>query len=155
MSDMLDGPLARVKGTTGALGAFLDSTLDRVGDAAVFSGLAVWLARRASAGLLAGVALYCLVAGDLVSYAKARAEGLGVCAATSGVAERSERLLIALVAAGPDRAGRAVCARHRALGAGGGAARSRSASGFWPCARRRPPRRSPPTGAGPAEEVAR
>ena len=45
MSDMLDGLLARVKGTTGTWGAFLDSTLDRVGDAAVFAGLAIWLAR--------------------------------------------------------------------------------------------------------------
>ena len=43
--DMLDGVLARLKGTTGPWGAFLDSTLDRIGDAAVFAGLAIWLAR--------------------------------------------------------------------------------------------------------------
>jgi CDP-diacylglycerol---glycerol-3-phosphate 3-phosphatidyltransferase len=98
MFDMLDGLLARVKGASGAWGAFLDSTLDRVGDAAVFSGLTIWLARGHQWGL-AGVALYCLVAGNMVSYARARAEGLGV-RADVGVAERSERLLVALVAAG-------------------------------------------------------
>lgn len=101
MFDMLDGLLARVKGSSGPWGAFLDSTLDRVGDAAVFSGLAIWLARGGGGHQwgLAGVALYCLVAGNMVSYARARAEGLGV-KADVGIAERSERLLVALVAAG-------------------------------------------------------
>jgi CDP-diacylglycerol--glycerol-3-phosphate 3-phosphatidyltransferase len=98
MFDMLDGLLARVKGSSGPWGAFLDSTLDRVGDAAVFSGLAIYLSRGHQWGL-AGVALYCLVAGNMVSYARARAEGLGV-KANVGVAERSERLLVALAAAG-------------------------------------------------------
>jgi CDP-diacylglycerol--glycerol-3-phosphate 3-phosphatidyltransferase len=99
LADMLDGALARVKGTTGAWGAFLDSTLDRVGDAAVFAGLTVWLARGGHQPVLAGVTLYCLVAGAMVSYARARAEGLGV-RADVGVAERTERLLIVLVSAG-------------------------------------------------------
>ena len=76
-ADMLDGALARVKGTTGNFGAFLDSTLDRVGDASVFAGLAVWFVLGGHSRLLAGVALFCLVAGLLVSYTKARAEGLG------------------------------------------------------------------------------
>ena len=98
LSDMLDGLLARVKGTSGAWGAFLDSTLDRIGDASVFAGLAIWLV-RSHQGVLACVALFCLVAGLLVSYAKARAEGLGI-RCDVGVAERSERLLIVLVAAG-------------------------------------------------------
>jgi CDP-diacylglycerol---glycerol-3-phosphate 3-phosphatidyltransferase len=98
LADMLDGALARVKGTSGAWGAFLDSTLDRAGDAAVFAGLAIWLART-SQGVLAGVALFCLVAGGLVSYAKARAEGLGV-RCDVGIAERSERLVIGLTSAG-------------------------------------------------------
>ncbi len=97
-ADMLDGVLARMKGTSGAWGAFLDSTLDRIGDAAVFAGLAIWLARDHQGGL-ALVTLYCLVTGSLVSYARARAEGLGV-RCDVGVAERTERLLIALVAAG-------------------------------------------------------
>src|SRR6516165_5694928 len=40
--DMVDGVLARIKGTTGAWGAFLDSTMDRLPDAAIFSGLVIW-----------------------------------------------------------------------------------------------------------------
>src|SRR6516165_5822754 len=98
LADMLDGVLARIKGTSGAWGAFLDSTLDRIGDAAVFAGLAIWLARTGQ-GPLAVVALFCLVAGLLVSYAKARAEGLGV-RCDVGIAERTERLLIGLTSAG-------------------------------------------------------
>jgi CDP-diacylglycerol---glycerol-3-phosphate 3-phosphatidyltransferase len=98
MFDMLDGLLARMKGTTGPWGAFLDSTLDRIGDGAVFSGLAIYLVRDHQP-VLACVALYCLVAGGLVSYARARAEGIGV-RADVGVAERSERLVVVLVATG-------------------------------------------------------
>src|SRR6516162_9236645 len=51
LADMLDGLLARVKGTTGAWGAFLDSTLDRIGDAAVFAGLTIWLVGTGLTGL--------------------------------------------------------------------------------------------------------
>src|SRR6266513_1463478 len=98
LTDMLDGLLARVKGTSGAWGAFLDSTLDRISDAAVFAGLAIWLARTGQR-VLAVVALFCLVAGLLVSYAKARAEGLGL-RCDVGIAERTERLLIGLASAG-------------------------------------------------------
>ncbi len=98
LADMLDGLLARVKGTSGAWGAFLDSTLDRIGDAAVFAGLTIWLVRTHQLPL-AAVGLFCLVAGGLVSYAKARAEGLGI-KCDVGLAERTERLLITLVAAG-------------------------------------------------------
>ncbi len=99
MADMLDGALARVKGTTGTFGAFLDSTLDRVADAAVFAGLAAWFVLGGHSRLLAAVAVYCLVSGALVSYAKARAEGLGL-RCDVGLAERSERMLVALVASG-------------------------------------------------------
>jgi CDP-diacylglycerol--glycerol-3-phosphate 3-phosphatidyltransferase len=98
-ADMLDGALARVKGTTGSFGAFLDSTLDRVADASVFAGLAAWFVLGGHSKLMAGVTLFCLVTGALVSYAKARAESLGL-RADVGLAERTERLLIALVAAG-------------------------------------------------------
>lgn len=98
-TDMLDGTLARIKGTTGAFGAFLDSTLDRIADAAVFAGLAAWFVLGGHSRLLAGVALFCLVVGILVSYAKARAEGLGL-SCDAGIAERTERLLIGLVATG-------------------------------------------------------
>src|SRR5258708_3846829 len=99
LSDMLDGVLARIQGSTGTFGAFLDSTLDRVGDAAVFGGLAIWFVAGGHDRLLAAVALFCLGAGLLVSYARARAEGLGI-KADVGIAERTERLLIGLVATG-------------------------------------------------------
>jgi CDP-diacylglycerol---glycerol-3-phosphate 3-phosphatidyltransferase len=98
-SDMLDGTLARIKGTSGPFGAFLDSTLDRVADAAVFGGLAIYFVRGGHSHLMAAVALFCLVAGSLVSYTKARAESLGLTCDV-GFAERTERLLIGLVAAG-------------------------------------------------------
>jgi CDP-diacylglycerol---glycerol-3-phosphate 3-phosphatidyltransferase len=99
LADMLDGVLARIQGSTGTFGAFLDSTLDRVGDAAVFGGLAIWFVTGGHDKLMAAVALFCLVAGLLVSYARARAEGLGI-KADVGIAERTERLLIGLVATG-------------------------------------------------------
>ncbi len=99
LTDMLDGALARIQGTTGTFGAFLDSTLDRVGDASVFGGIAIWLATGGHDKVSAAVALFCLVAGLLVSYAKARAEGLGV-KCDVGIAERTERLIIGLVAIG-------------------------------------------------------
>ena len=65
----------------------------------MFAGLAVWFVLGGHSRLLAGVALFCLVAGLLVSYVKARAEGLGL-RCDVGLAERTERLLIGLVAAG-------------------------------------------------------
>jgi CDP-diacylglycerol---glycerol-3-phosphate 3-phosphatidyltransferase len=99
LTDMLDGTLARIKGTTGKFGAFLDSTLDRVADAAVFAGLAAWFVLGGHDKLLAGLSVFCLVAGALVSYAKARAESLGL-RCDVGFAERTERLLIGLVAIG-------------------------------------------------------
>lgn len=97
-SDMLDGTMARLSGRQGPWGAYLDSTLDRVGDGAIFTGLALGF-MAAGDTRTAAVALACLVGGAVVSYAKARAEGLGATA-NVGIAERAERLLIALFAAG-------------------------------------------------------
>ncbi len=97
--DLVDGALARARGITSPWGAFLDSTLDRVADAAIFSGLVWWFLGRGDEPVLAAVALYCLVAGAIVSYAKARAEGLGM-RCDVGIAERSERTIIVLVATG-------------------------------------------------------
>jgi phosphatidylinositol phosphate synthase len=97
--DMLDGVLARMKGTSGRWGAFLDSTMDRIADAAIFAGLTVWFMLGGHNPLLAGVSLFCLVIGVLVSYAKARAEGLGL-RCDVGLIERPERMLISLVAVG-------------------------------------------------------
>lgn len=101
--DMLDGAVARVTGKISKWGAFLDSTMDRVADAAIFSGLMIGLSDDHQR-TLAGVALYCLVAGVVVSYAKARAEGLGYTC-NVGIAERAERLIVVLVAAGLDGLG--------------------------------------------------
>jgi len=97
--DMFDGAVARITGKTGTWGAFLDSTMDRVGDAAIFAGLILWFTGAGDNALLSWLALFCLVAGVVISYAKARAEGLGLTCDV-GIAERSERLVISLVAAG-------------------------------------------------------
>ncbi len=97
--DMFDGAVARVTGKGSTWGAFLDSTMDRVGDAAIFSGLILWLAGTKHDMYRTALALFCLVAGTLVSYVKARAEGLGF-ECNVGIAERSERLIVVLVAAG-------------------------------------------------------
>ena len=99
LTDMLDGTLARIKGTTGKFGAFLDSTMDRVADAAVFGGIAAWFVLGGHNKVLAGVSVFCLVTGALVSYAKARAESLGL-SCDVGFAERTERLIIGLGAIG-------------------------------------------------------
>jgi len=92
-SDMLDGSMARQAGRSGPWGAFLDSSLDRVTDAAVLGSLVIWYFRGGDDVVLACLALYCLVAGMLVSYVRARAEGLGFRAA-GGLAERTERLVL-------------------------------------------------------------
>ncbi len=99
LADMLDGALARVTGSSGNWGAFLDSTLDRISDAAIFGGLTLWFVLRGNNSVLAALTLFCLVAGMLVSYAKARAQGLGI-SCDVGIAERSERLVIVLTATG-------------------------------------------------------
>ncbi|MEV7011625.1 phosphatidylinositol phosphate synthase [Streptosporangium sp. NPDC051022] len=98
LADLLDGVMARMTGPGSLWGAFLDSTLDRVGDAGIFSGLLVWF-MVSGQRVLAGVTLFCLVAGALVSYIKARAEGLGL-KCDVGLAERPERLVVGLVSAG-------------------------------------------------------
>jgi len=97
--DMLDGVLARLKGTSGTWGAFLDSTMDRIADAGIFGGLVIWFYTGGHNTLLGAVSLFCLVTGSLVSYAKARAEGLGL-RCDVGLIERPERMLISLIAVG-------------------------------------------------------
>ncbi|MGE5827340.1 MAG: phosphatidylinositol phosphate synthase [Micromonosporaceae bacterium] len=90
--DVLDGAMARARGTSTRFGAVLDSTMDRVSDGAIFGALAWWLAATGRHGL-AGVALVCLVGGQVVSYVKARAEASGL-RCDVGVAERMERLIL-------------------------------------------------------------
>jgi CDP-diacylglycerol--glycerol-3-phosphate 3-phosphatidyltransferase/CDP-diacylglycerol--inositol 3-phosphatidyltransferase len=95
-SDLLDGHMARASGSSSPWGAFLDSTLDRIGDACVFGGLVVWFAGGGDDRVLMSVALYCLVMGSVTSYARARAESLGMHA-KGGIAERADRLTAILV----------------------------------------------------------
>jgi CDP-diacylglycerol---glycerol-3-phosphate 3-phosphatidyltransferase len=96
MTDSLDGVMARRAGRSGPWGAFLDSTLDRFADAAIFSGLVLWFIGRGDDRATAVLALACLVLGSVVPYARARAEGLGMTAAV-GIAERADRLVLVLV----------------------------------------------------------
>jgi CDP-diacylglycerol--glycerol-3-phosphate 3-phosphatidyltransferase len=113
--DALDGAVARVTGTGSKRGAFLDSTLDRLSDAGIFTAL-IWRGLRGPDSALWGVtvhpdagmvaveasptavlALVAMVLGFMVPYVRARAEGLGIPCKV-GVAERPERVV--LVAAG-------------------------------------------------------
>lgn len=98
-TDLIDGTMARMSERTSTWGAFLDSTMDRVGDAAVFCGLALYFTGRGDHDLNAALALTCLVLGFLTSYAKARAEGLGYTCDV-GIAERADRLVVTLVTTG-------------------------------------------------------
>ncbi|MGH3655964.1 MAG: phosphatidylinositol phosphate synthase [Micromonosporaceae bacterium] len=92
LTDMFDGAIARARGSGSRFGAFLDSTMDRLCDGAIFGSLAYWLAISGHRVALAG-ALVCLVSGQLVSYAKARAESLRI-GCDVGIAERTERLIL-------------------------------------------------------------
>jgi CDP-diacylglycerol--glycerol-3-phosphate 3-phosphatidyltransferase/CDP-diacylglycerol--inositol 3-phosphatidyltransferase len=98
-SDMIDGYMARTLGTSSKWGSFLDSTLDRLGDAAIFAGLACWLFGGGDDRVLAYVALWGLVMGSVTSYTRAKAESLGL-QAKGGIAERSDRLVAVLVMTG-------------------------------------------------------
>jgi CDP-diacylglycerol--glycerol-3-phosphate 3-phosphatidyltransferase len=88
-ADLLDGTMARISGTSGPWGSFLDSTTDRITDGAIFAAF-VWWALDESP-LLAVVAMVALVAGFVTSYARAKAESLGIDCKV-GVAERPERV---------------------------------------------------------------
>jgi CDP-diacylglycerol--glycerol-3-phosphate 3-phosphatidyltransferase len=96
--DSFDGAVAKARGMTSKFGALLDSTTDRLSDALVFLPIA-WLygvspdiAER-DEPWVAALALVALVASFLVSYVKARAEGLGF-ECNVGIAERAERLIL-------------------------------------------------------------
>lgn len=98
-SDIIDGYMARTSGQTSSFGAFLDSTLDRIGDAAIFGGLAMYYVGPGDNHWFAALAIYCLSMGSVTSYARARAESLGMQAKV-GIAERSDRLVSILVITG-------------------------------------------------------
>ncbi len=96
LADLLDGTMARLAGTSGPWGNFLDATLDRVADGAIFGGLIWWGLNTDDVWIGVSAAL-ALITGQVTSYAKARAEAVGA-SANVGVAERAERLIIILIA---------------------------------------------------------
>jgi CDP-diacylglycerol--glycerol-3-phosphate 3-phosphatidyltransferase len=98
LSDLFDGAMARIseKGAT-SWGGFLDSTIDRVTDSAIVISLALPLIR--SEDVLAYPAIVALVTGVLIPYIRAKAESFDI-ACSVGITERTERLIIILVAAG-------------------------------------------------------
>lgn len=95
--DILDGQVARLGGMSTTFGAFYDSTLDRVGESALFAGIALHFLRgglppnQVALGVMLAIAA--LTASLLVSYTRARAEGLGL-ECKVGIAARAERLLV-------------------------------------------------------------
>jgi phosphatidylinositol phosphate synthase len=97
-SDLIDGYMARTSGRSSIWGAFWDSTLDRVGDAAIFGGFLLYYAGVGDSDVMMAVCLYVLVMGSVTSYARARAESLGM-QAKGGIAERADRLVAVLVTA--------------------------------------------------------
>jgi len=98
LSDLFDGTMARLsqKGAS-KWGSFLDSTIDRMADASIFIGLTLSLARENDS--LLPVVLLALVTGILIPYIRAKAESLNI-ACSGGIAERTERVVIALTAIG-------------------------------------------------------
>lgn len=93
-ADIFDGRIARARGLVSKAGAFLDSTLDRFAETFAYAGLAVW-ARSSAWGVLAAV--LALGGSLLVSYARARGEGLGV-RYQGGLMQRAERLVLLALA---------------------------------------------------------
>lgn len=96
-SDLVDGTMARLSGATSRFGAFLDSTSDRIVDAALVGSLTYYLFTQEDS--LQIVAWFALIGGYLVSYVKARAEASGF-SCEGGFAERPERTIILLVSTG-------------------------------------------------------
>ncbi len=96
VADLLDGAMARMNGSSGPWGNFLDASLDRVADGAIFGSVAFWAAINGEMWLAAGT-LIALVAGQVTSYTKARAEAVGA-EANVGLVERAERLMAILAA---------------------------------------------------------
>jgi CDP-diacylglycerol--glycerol-3-phosphate 3-phosphatidyltransferase len=90
--DTLDGAMARQRGYTTRFGAFLDSSMDRVADGAVFGAVAYWYATLGEFPTLVA-ALLCLVIAQVISYVKARAQSVGI-ECDVGLAERAERLVV-------------------------------------------------------------
>jgi CDP-diacylglycerol---glycerol-3-phosphate 3-phosphatidyltransferase len=97
-SDLVDGTMARLSERVSTFGAFLDSSMDRIGDAAIFGALAYYFGDKHNQPMFV-LSLVCLISGAIVSYVRAKAEGLGY-KCNVGVVERGERLVGSLVATG-------------------------------------------------------
>ncbi|MDQ6672265.1 MAG: CDP-alcohol phosphatidyltransferase family protein, partial [Chloroflexota bacterium] len=93
LTDTLDGALARATDRVTVFGAFLDSVCDRYAEAAVFLGLVWWFQTTANS-LGVALAYLALVGSLMVSYARARAEGVGLQAADVGWFQRPERIIL-------------------------------------------------------------
>jgi CDP-diacylglycerol--glycerol-3-phosphate 3-phosphatidyltransferase len=94
--DAVDGALARAQGSGTEFGSFLDSTLDRASEAILYVGIAVWFMSALDDATLPVLAVFGALAGSfLVSYARARAEGIGL-EASVGLAPRTERLVLVI-----------------------------------------------------------
>ena len=108
IADTLDGQVARGGAMVTRFGAFYDSTLDRVGDGATFIGIGAFLLTAPDIAFRVPAVIVCMIAvlsSLLVSYARARAEGLGLDCKV-GIAQRAERIIALgvaslLVGAGP------------------------------------------------------
>jgi CDP-diacylglycerol--glycerol-3-phosphate 3-phosphatidyltransferase len=94
--DMLDGKVARGREVVSKFGAFYDSTLDRVGESALYTGIALYFVSGGVPDWLVlpavGITITALACSLMVSYARARAEGLGL-ECKVGIAQRAERIL--------------------------------------------------------------
>jgi len=103
LSDLFDGAMARIshKGVSD-WGGFLDSTIDRITDSAILVGLTIFLANENDP--LTAVVVGSLVFGSLVSYIRAKAESMQI-PCSGGIAERTERLIVALTSIGLDGLG--------------------------------------------------
>lgn len=96
LTDGVDGVMARLSDKGSSYGAFLDSTLDRVADGAIFGAVALWYAGQGDSMWWAGLAIGALVLGQVTSYAKARGLALGF-KVWGGLAARGDRLLVLLL----------------------------------------------------------
>lgn len=93
--DAFDGAVARVSGRTSSFGAFLDSTLDRFSEAVVYLGLLLYYLRQGQQ--METILVYATIVGSLmVSYARARAEGLGLQCKV-GLLTRAERIFLLVI----------------------------------------------------------
>lgn len=98
LSDLFDGAIARMRNGSGTQwGGFLDSTIDRVTDAAILIGVLLYMIERDQTVSI--LLLVCLVTGGLIPYIRAKAESMSV-ECSGGFAERTERLVLSLTAIG-------------------------------------------------------